>query len=67
MWLDEAEVSMFSAKVRSERVLIGAVDKKVHFGEVSSALASVMVQLFAIHKQCIDKGRLGSGMGCLHC
>lgn len=54
MWLDEAEVSMFSAKVRSERVLIGAVDKKVHFGEVSSALASVMVQLFAIHKQCID-------------
>lgn len=66
MWLDEAEVSMFSAKVRSERVLIGAVNKKVHFGEVSSALASVMVQLFAIHKQYIDKGRLGSGMVCLH-
>lgn len=54
MWLDKAEMSTFSAKVRSERVLIGAVDKKLHFGEVSNALASVMIQLFATHKQCVD-------------
>lgn len=65
--LDKAEVSILSAKVGSETVLIVVLDKQVPFGDASNALASVMVQLFATHQQCSDLEGLGSGKGCLHC